>query len=58
MYQGYINRPPSELEIFCGVYSEGLTDEIMKEPLGKLYLMNANRSYLDNKIYLLVRCNV
>ena len=36
MYQAYINRPPSELEIFCGVYSEGLTDEIMKEPLGKL----------------------
>ena len=36
IYQAYINRPPSELEIFCGVYSEGLTDEIMKEPLGKL----------------------
>lgn len=36
IYQAYINRPPSELEIFCGVYSEGLTDEIMKEPLGKI----------------------
>ena len=36
MYQSYINRPPSELEIFCSVYLEGLTEEIMNEPLGKL----------------------
>lgn len=35
MYQSYINRPPSELEIFCEVYFKNVTKEIMKEPLGK-----------------------
>jgi hypothetical protein len=35
IYQSYINRPPSDLEIFCGVYFKGVTEEIMNEPLGK-----------------------
>ena len=33
MYWSYINRPPTDDEIFCAVYFTDVPDEVMQEPL-------------------------